>query len=342
MENKTKRMDKKNINKKKKSKRIKIVIVLLLIILLVVCLVIGYVFSMLGKVKQTNISKKKTDLGISATADALPDDITNFALFGVDRRDTNENGNSDSIMIASIDKIHKKIKLTSIMRDTKVTIDGLGTAKINAAYQKGAGQLAIKTLNQNFNLNIKDYIKVDFFGLEKIISSVGGLSINLTSDEVKYINAYILETSTLEKVKPIYITKPGLQLLSGKQAVAYARIRYTIGDDFKRTERQRLVLTLLLDKVQVGGVAKYPSFMNAMLPNIETSMSSTQLLAIGTSVFTSGISTLEQERFPADGYWTSQMIKGSDYLVPIPDLKTMADQINNYIYDDVKPVPKIG
>nr|WP_281418728.1 LCP family protein [Clostridium frigoris] len=134
---------------------------------------------------------------------------------------------SDSIMIVSIDSNNKKIKISSIMRDTYVKIKGHGQTKITHAYAYGGPQLAIRTINENFNLNIRDYITLDFFSFEKIIDAIGSVSIDIKQDEISPINDKIVEVSKIEKKSVPKITKPGLQNLNGLQAVAYTRVRFT-------------------------------------------------------------------------------------------------------------------
>ena len=242
-------------------------------------------------------------------------DITNIAFFGVDARNTEEPSRSDSIMILSVDTKNKKIKMSSIMRDTYVSIKGHGKTKITHAYAYGGAQLAIRTLNENFNLNIRDYVTVDFFNLEKIINSIGGVTVDVAQDEVDLINRYMKETATIENKLVTRVNHSGSQTLNGLQAVAYTRIRYTTGDDFKRTERQRTVLTAMLTKIQSTGATKFPSVVSELLPLTETSLGSMDIVKLGTKVIASKSTTLEQGRFPADGYWSAQTISGMSVLV---------------------------
>ncbi|MBU3180996.1 LCP family protein [Clostridium psychrophilum] len=314
----------------------------ILISIVVICVVIvgagfGYAFYQLSKMSTTKISKTNSDLGISSTA-TESNDITNIALFGVDRRHKTDASRSDSMIVLSIDQKHKKIKMSSLMRDIYVPIDGHGSTKMNAAYAYGGPQLAIKTINENFNLNIKDYVTVDFFDLQKLIDAIGGVPINVESDEVALINKYMSETAGLEKQSITKVTGSGVQNLSGMQAVAYSRIRYTTGDDFKRTERQRTVLTGMFTKVQSLGASQFPSVVSKLLPLTETSMSSINLMKLGTKVMGSNITTMDQTRFPVDGYWTDKMINGQDCLVI--DMIAATNQLHKYIYDDIKPVSK--
>lgn len=289
----------------------------------------SYTFFQLSKVSTIKISKTNEDLGIKPDVidkeeeEEVDNETINIALFGVDRRTKNEVSRSDSMMILSIDKKHKKIKMSSIMRDTYVQIKGHGETKINHAYAYGGPQLAIRTLNENFDLDIRDYATVDFSNLEKIIDAMDGVTVDIDQDEVSKIPG---------------ITKSGLQTLDGKQAVAYSRIRYTTGGDFRRTERQRTVLSVMFAKIQSLGAAEFPSVVSELLPLTETSMNSMDIIKIGTKVLTSNISKLEQERFPVDGYWSGKTIDGVWYL--LADMESAIEQLHDFIYEDIKPVSK--
>lgn len=328
---------KKHINKK-----VVIIIVIILTILIGVSAAgAGYFYFKTSKIKRTKISKTNSDLGISTQTSAMAEkynEITNIALFGLDTREKDEASRSDCIMIITLDGMHNKMKISSIMRDTYVNVEGYGMTKITHAYAYGGAQLAIKTINQNFGLNIKDFIKVDFFSLEKIVDSIGGIDINIASDEVQLLNNYVDEVSSIEKVTPEHISKSGLQRLNGRQAVAYCRIRYTTGDDFKRTERQRNVLELIINKAKSQGTSGIMNTINVMLPYIETSMTNSDILKLSYSVISSKLyDNLEQERFPVDGYcWAIN--EGIWYLGT--DLKATASQMQDYIFKDIKPVPK--
>lgn len=287
----------------------------------------SYTFFQLSKVSTIKISKTNEDLGIKPdVVDKKEEEVNetiNIALFGVDRRTENEASRSDSMIILSIDKKHKKIKMSSIMRDTYVQIKGHGETKINHAYAYGGPQLAIRTLNENFDLDIRDYATVDFSNLEKIIDAMDGVTVDIDQDEVSKIPG---------------VTKSGMQTLNGKQAVAYSRIRYTTGGDFRRTERQRTVLSVMFAKIQSLGAAEFPSIVSELLPLTETSMNSMDIIKLGTKVLTSNISKLEQERFPVDGYWSGKTIGGVWYL--LADMESSIEQLHNFIYEDIKPVSK--
>lgn len=320
-----------------KGRKKKIITLFLGFIVVAVVSGYSYMYFQLNKINKVEIPKTNEELNISNEASNLDAAVVNIALFGVDRRSVSDISRSDSIMILSIDKTHNKLKLSSIMRDTYVNVEGHGMNIITHAYAYGGAALAIKTLNTTFDLNIKDYVTVDFFGLEKIIDNVGGIDLNLTIEEVKYINDYITETSTLQNKSAPIIKKPGQQKLNGRQAVAYSRIRYTSGGDFKRTERQRTLLTAVFEKVKAGGVTKFPAVVSTLLPYTETNLDQASIIKLGTSILTTDKSTIDTVRFPVDGYYQNYAING---INPIEaDLKALTDQLHKFIYQDQKPTP---
>lgn len=268
--------------------------------------------------------KTNLELNISNNVIKQEDGIINIAFFGIDRRNKDEASRSDALMILTLDKKHKKIKISSIMRDSYVNIDGHGMTKINHAYAYGGPALAIKTLNKNFDLNIKDYVTVDFIGFEKIIDSIGGADINITPEEVKFINE---DASTS--------TSAGLQKLNGSQALAYTRIRHTDGGDFERTQRQRTVLVNVLNKIEKTNPKDIANIVSKLLPYTETSMSNTEILKSLTSISLLGIKNIDQQRFPLDDYCDGKMIAGVWYL--IFDLDATKSQMHKYIFEDIKP-----
>lgn len=229
------------------------------------------------------------------------DDVINIALFGLDSKGSTETGRSDSIMIASLDKKHKKIKLTSIMRDTYIDIPGQGMDKINHAYAYGGPELAIKTINQNFKMDIREFVTVDTSGFEEIIDIVGGVEINVKADEVSHVAC----------------GSPGLQVLNGKEALAYSRIRKTGDGDYERTERQREVLSKMINKGMDMGITRYPELLDALLPHMKTNLSKSRILELSSYTLSPSIRNIEQFRIPADGHVEGQMIDGVSYVVPV-------------------------
>lgn len=284
-------------------------------------------------------SKTPLALGISAKVQAkiaaMKNPPLNIALFAVDRRSSNQEGNSDVIMIISIDQVNQTIKMSSILRDTYVNIEGKGMDKINAAFALGGPQLAIKTINQNFAMDIKDYFNIDFFTTAKMIDALGGVDVAVKPEEIPYLNNYLKEISIIDNIPPDNVTQPGLQRLSGKQAVAYTRIRAVGRGDFERTERQRSVLVALFYKMQGGGSAMLPVLLTQIIPYLETSMSSSELFSIGGTILNSKSKSIEQARFPLDSSSKGVRINNIYYLSA--DMTKTTDALHNFIYNGIKP-----
>ncbi|WP_250455451.1 LCP family protein [Clostridium tertium] len=328
-----KNKSKKRKKKKKKSLGFKIFIGFLCVLLAIAVVGGGYVIGLLNKMD--NIKLNKDNLGI--VEDEFKEyenvnKIKNIALFGIDATD-GETGRSDSIMIATLDPVHNKLKITSVMRDSYVYIDGYGQDKINHAYAFGGPELAIKTLNENFGLNIEDFVSVNFSSLPTIINILGGIDIEITQEELEYINGYIDSLNSVEGTYSPHISYAGVQHVDGIQALAYSRIRYTSGGDYERTQRHRTVLDALFNKLTSTSVASYNSLLNEVLPYVQTNLSAADILSLGTKVLGIG-NNLEQDRFPRDGYGEGTTIDGVYYLTF--DKETIKKQMRDYIFNDVK------
>lgn len=318
----------------------------LLISVTALVLVLAILYAYIGRVFDYSFNDDKKNLGITKVID---DKIINVALFGLDTRGVNSfTGNSDSIMILSINTINKKVKIMSIMRDTLVPIERNGKitySKINAAYGWGGPELAVKTLNQCFKLDISDYATVNFYGMVDIIDAVGGIEATITEDELydkgqdkpglngcmgeicKYMNL---------NINKYLINKAGTQHLNGVQAVAYSRIRYCrsvwdTNNDYGRTDRQRHVMQELFNKAKTLKKSQYFSLANALIPCTKTSMSTTEIINIAASVLLNS-PEFEQYRIPQN-----------DFLMPAPagsfgsvlyyDLDYVSRLIHGIIYD---------
>lgn len=313
-----------------KNRKIKILAAVLALLILAAAGGYGYFYYQLSRMKHVEIPKTNAELGIAdieeekvPTASAVQDyDITNIALFAISRQAGDEPYNSDTIIILSIDKTHNKIKLSSILRDTYANVEGLGMTKINYAYASGGPLLAIKTLNSNFNLDIKDYATVDYEGFRDIIDKIGGVEITVKEYEIPVM-------------KRVGIYSAGTYNLNGKQALEYCKTRSVGNVDYERTDRQRAVLSKVFDKIKSGGAAKYPSLVSALLPYTETSMSSSDIISLGISIFTANINDMEQVRFPLAGYSEGEMI--GDLYYEVSDLNVTAAQIHSFIYFDQNP-----
>lgn len=305
-------------------KRSKISLVILGITLSILLIIVGVVYwygsHLFNKIEKVEIDTNYVGIKeeVQEKLSEYSDSVINIALFGIDAEEGNA-GRSDSIIIATIDTTHKKLKLTSIMRDSYVTISDRGQDKINHAYAFGGAQLAIKTLNENFDLNIEDFVAVNFTTMPKIIDKLGGVTIDITSEEVSHIPG---------------IDSAGTYTLTGEQALAYSRIRYASGGDYVRTDRQRTVLNKVFEKILATNVTQYPSLLSEILPMVKTSLDYSEILNLGNEVLKMGATNLEQERFPRDEYCEGKMISGIYYLTF--DKENTVQQLHDYIFEDIK------
>ena len=326
-----------------KRKMKKIVVTLLSLTLLFLIGSATYIYILLDQIQKNSFTESpgvdknlsREELGISDTApDSKETGVVNVLLFGLDSRVENQKSRSDVIMIATIDKKNQAIKLTSLMRDMYVPIPEKGENRINAAYIFGGPALAMKTVNTNFNLDIQYYATVDFFGLEKIIDQVGGVTIDVKSKEIKYLNQTLNELNRLNKnTKPSPpVTEAGPQTLNGRQAVAYARIRKVGHSDFERTERQRTILSQLFKKVKTINPIKIPGLVTTLLPYVETNMPTTEILKLGTSVIGFKNKDIIQYRIPVDGTYQSKRIRGMAVLVP--DMEKNKALLHDFLYGE--------
>lgn len=319
--------------------RVFIVPMILITILLTIA---GFgVMEIVNSFRYNKVKLNYEDLGISAElAMDAPDGITNIALFGIDARNDSFRGLSDSIMIVSVDAVHNNIKLISVMRDSLVEVEGYGYQKINAAYNLGGATLAIKTLNQTFDLNISDYATVDFVGMVDIIELLGGIEAELTEAEVKDANIHIESMHRERGTSKDYIERAGKQRLNGVQAVAYSRIRKAAtingtNNDPGRTERQRMVMRQMLDKALSIRASQYPRLIKALLPYMETSLDYSEIFEMAGILTNEGLQ-LKEERMPSFDI----MI---EYGLDVPrlgsccyyNLDYAAKQMNAFVFEDI-------
>lgn len=254
---------------KKKRKGLKTFGIIVLVLIIILVLIIGSTFwfvnNKLSKMQKVDIDEN--NLNVSAQAKEQLADYRNIAIFGIDsREDTYSKGNrSDCIIIASINNKTKEVKLVSVYRDTYVQIEGHGLDKITHAYSYGEAPLAIKTLNTNLDLNIKEFVTVNFDAVKEIVDDIGGISMNITSEEVPHIAG---------------IKKAGTYNLTGEQALAYARIRYATGGDYKRTERMRDVLTAVANKVKTFNISQLNTLVDQVLPRVYTNITASDIFAL--------------------------------------------------------------
>ena len=272
---------------KKKNKGLKIFLRVLIVIIVIILgiAIAGYSFvhSKLSKMKTEYIDK--TAIGISEEAKDSLKGYRNIALLGIDSRaDDYRTGNrSDCIIIASINEKTKEVKLLSVYRDTYVYVTENGNKKLDKithAYSYGGAQNTLKSLNEALDLNITEYVTVNFDAVIAAVNALNGVEIDITSEELKYINDYIDATSQSSGVKSSHLSKAGRQTVDGVQAVAYSRIRYTAGGDYKRTERMRTVVTAMAKKAKTLNIGQLNKLADEILPRVSKNIENNDIIAL--------------------------------------------------------------
>lgn len=285
-----------------------------------------YVQDKIGKMQQVEIDESQ----ISVSENKNLAEYRNIAIFGVDSRadDYGKGNRSDCIIIASINNKTHDVKLISVYRDTYVQIEGHGLDKITHAYSYGEAPLALKTLNENLDLNIKEFVTVNFDSVSDAVDALGGIKMDITSAEVQYINGYIDETAKVTGKAAKHITSAGTYTLDGVQAVAYSRIRYTAGGDYKRTERMRDVITAMIAKLKTKSVSEINRIADLILPKVYTNLSTTDLISMVPSL--SSFNVAESIGWP---YETKGITLDRWYGVPVT-LESNVKQLHQKVFED--------
>lgn len=325
------------------SKKRPILFIIGSLLLILLSLGTAYAINLYSQFNHVNLGANDEELGIAADKQVdTGTDITNIALFGVDTRSDSFTGNSDSIMILSVDKQHNKIKLISILRDSLVKVDGYGYTKITEAYGLGGAKLAMKTINQNFDMDIRDYATINFGGMAEIIDAVGGVTIDVSDAEISMLNGLAAQMAdSLDEPTPPKVTKSGPQTLNGLQAVAYSRIRKVDNPDgswgdYGRTDRQRTVMEQLFNKALNMSFTQYPSFVQSLLPYVETSLDIGEILNLAGILNRDNV-TFEQTGVPTTEYTINAGYSYNGKSNVYYNLDYASALIHAFIYDDIPP-----
>ncbi|MDO4303591.1 MAG: LCP family protein [Bacillota bacterium] len=244
-------------------------------------------------------------------------DVTNILLIGSDSRENVEGSRSDAMILLTISSRTKKISMTSLLRDIYVEIPGHEGNRLNAAYAYGGPELLMETINQNFDISVSRYVLVNFEAFANLVDAVGGVELSLTSEELEYVNAYLVEYNMLtnrpEGTDYMDVSMEGQVHLNGPQALAYSRNRY-IGTDFGRTERQRKVLSEVLGKLP-GALLTNPSqLMDGLLPNLTTNLTLKECYALSLQGGRLLSWEIEQGSVPVEGTYQPADIRGMSVL----------------------------
>ena len=319
------------MSRKKKSWSTTKKVVLSLVMVLVI--LIGTVLGFYKHIKNKIYVKKEPSISNNDSEFKEVEGITNVLLIGVDARDLDEPCRSDSMIIATLDNNNKKVKLTSLFRDTLVDIPGHGEAKLNSAYMLGGPELLMKTVKETYNVSIDKYIIINFWGFETIVDYIGGIEVDVKDYQLEELNKYIGE-STGGNDCPV--EKAGIQTLNGKQALSYARIRYNVGDEYERTDRQREVIFKVIEKLQNTKPSKYLGVMNTMLEYIKTNIDPLQALNMAYTIYKFPSLDVEQLQIPLVALSETRNYKelGSVFLM---DRLQNASILYNFIYENKYP-----
>ena len=332
---------KKNKKKRKKTGATVLLSILFSVLILLGGCLMGVSAFVLDDLTTTSIAKDNESLGITEN-DARDEGIINIALFGVDSREGTATfvGRSDAIMVISVDTVHDKIKLTSLLRDSRVLLGDLtpnenGYDKLNHAYAYGGPQGAIRTINQSYDLNIKNYVSVNLSGMAEIIDAFGGVEVEVTAEEIEQINNNIgglhYENPELfDDFEYYFDGEPGIVHLNGIQAVAYGRIR-NIDSERVRAGRQQEILTALLDKLKTVSPMEYPTILANLMPLVETSLSISDIMDMA-NILVDGF-TMEKLVIPGEVIESESGIYEGGAWMWSYDLDEAADYIHGFIYE---------
>lgn len=328
---------------KRKAKRRKRIIVLTIeIVILLILLGVGYVMNKYGKFQLNQFNKED----IHINEGVKQDNYTTIALFGGDSREGKlEAGtHTDTMMVVSIDKKTKDVKMVSIYRDLMTMQMNGKIKKANNAYFVGGPKDAINMLNKNFDLAIEDYVTVDFSVMADVIDLLGGVEIDVTKAEAAEMNKYIQETAKSVGKKASTV-KAGLQTLNGVEAVTYSRIRKNVGGDYGRTERQRIVIQKMVEKVKGTNLSTLNKIVNQVFSQVSTSFTLKELLGLATGVLQYQLG--ETSGFPFEK--TDGTVKGiGSVVIPLGVVENV-QELHEFLYpkdtdyavsDSVKDIAK--
>lgn len=290
-----------------------------LVVIIILGLLLGagyaYVSFKLGNLNHIDIDESL--VSVNSGVEENLKGYRNIALFGIDtREDSFNNSRSDSINIISINNSTKDVKMISVYRDTYVDIEGYGLDKITHAYAYGGPELAISTINRNLDLNITEFVTVNFETVKTVVDTLGGIRLEITDAEANQIG----------------LSSGGTYTLDGEQALAYARIR-KIDSDYQRTERIRTVLNAVLNKVKAMSATEILDFVDVVLPHISTNISTNEIIAMAPSALSYNVS--ESSGWP---YNIQGITLDAWYGVPVT-LESNVSKLHEDLFNETDYVP---
>lgn len=337
----------KRVRRRRRRSTLSRVMFALEIIVLVVLMGGLFVYAKLGKLNHETINEEELDVNESVTENQVMKGYTTIALVGIDSRDDKlkSDWNSDTMIIASINNDTKKVKLVSVYRDTYLCLgedeDGNNSYGLaNSAYCTGGAKKMINMLNKNLDMNISDFVTVNFQAVAETVELLGGIDVEMKKEEVVHLNSYCVETSEVTGMDYTPLEEiEGVQHLNGVQAVAYARIRKTSGNDFRRAARQREVIYKIVEKAKNSSIATLNTVLDKIFPMIYTSLTEKEILSMGMNMLSYDIE--DQTGFPFDhlyGDTVKEAMDGVDCVLPIT-LESNVIKLHEFLYPEDSYVP---
>ena len=321
------------------SKLKKIVIFLFILVIALPLVTFGITSSFVGNMHDSKLNTES----LNDLSYANKEGIKNILIMGSDARPGEKTARTDSMMILTIDKIHKDIKITSLARDTFVDIPGYGYSKLTHAYAFGKEDLLIKTIEKNFGLDINDFVLINFESFIAIIDSLGGVTVDVTQNEINELNKFIPETykwsTNKDKGEMKLIESPGEQKLNGYQALSFARIRHN-DSAFGRDNRQRMIVASVMKEIKNTPKIKYPFLLKAASPYIKTNMNTLDILKSALNVAFIGTDNIKQMEFPIvdpPGYSTGGILGRHGWVLRFED--STVEDLKNFIFNDIEFKP---
>ena len=306
-----------------------------------------FIYAKLGKMNFTDLDFSKIGVNTGVSDNNVMKGYTTIGLIGLDGRDgeLKTGARSDTMIIASINNDTKKVKLVSVYRDTYLRIgeDSEGNGqynKANAAYAKGGPEQFLSMLNTNLDLNVTDFVSVDFQAVAEAVELLGGIDVELKEEEVVHLNNYCVETSKVTGMDYTPLEKKaGVHHLNGVQTVSYARIRYTSGNDFRRAARQREVIYKIVEKAKNSDIATLSKILDKVFPKVYTSFTKAEILQMGMSMMSYDIE--DQTGFPFDhlyGERVKDAMGGLDVVLPVT-LESNVIKLHEFLYPEDSYTP---
>lgn len=346
---------KKSLRAKKKARNRIIIFAVEIAVIAILGVVLFWVFKFKKTGHQNNEGEIEFNKGVEERYEVVApegdgkeligDLYTQVALFGVDSREgqIKANTRSDTIIIASINNNNHEVKLCSVFRDTYLNLSNDSYNKCNSAYAKGGPSQAINMLNLNLDMNIKDFITVGFKGVVETVDALGGVTIDISDAEIHFLNDYqfCISEDLGYGGKYTPVSSSGVQTLNGLQATAYCRIRYTAGDDFKRAERQRTVVTQMTEKAKNASLSELTTIATSAFNNAYTSFDLNEIIDLAGQA--SKFEIVASDGFPFEGYRTTGTIGSKGSCVIPTDLKTNVSLLHKFFFgiDNYEPTKEV-